>query len=75
MSDALNAPENAVHARRDLHITPIKPPRPPAHLVQHISAGASAKLDGERRLYETGTFNFARLSRWLDDNVALDAGD
>jgi death-on-curing protein len=26
-------------------------------------------------LYATGTFNFARLSQWLHDNVAFDAGD
>jgi death on curing protein len=40
-----------------------------------LTAGASETEDLLLGLYATGTFNFARLSLWLHDNVAFDAGD
>jgi death on curing protein len=40
-----------------------------------LTAGASETEDLLLSLYATGTFNFTRLSRWLHDNVAIDAGD
>jgi len=40
-----------------------------------LTAGASETEALLLGLYATGTFNFARLSLWLHDNVAFDAGD
>jgi death on curing protein len=40
-----------------------------------LTTGASETEELLLSLYATGTFNFARLSRWLHDNVAFDAGD
>jgi death-on-curing protein len=40
-----------------------------------FTAGASETEALLLGLYATGTFNFARLRRWLHDNVAFDAGD
>ena len=38
-----------------------------------ITASASESETFLLNLYETGAFDFARLSRWLRDNVAYDA--
>jgi death-on-curing protein len=39
-----------------------------------LTTGASETEDLLLSLYATGTFNFARLSRWLLENTAYDAG-
>jgi death on curing protein len=40
-----------------------------------LTAGASETESFLLDLYETRTFNFSRLSRWLHRNAAFDAGD
>ena len=40
-----------------------------------ITASASESETFLLNLYEIGAFDFARLSRWLRDNVAYDASD
>lgn len=39
-----------------------------------LTASASQTEEFLLGLYATGTFDFARLSRWLRENVAVDAG-
>jgi death on curing protein len=38
----------------------------------HITASASESEEFLLNIYATGTFYFARLSRWLRENVAYD---
>jgi death on curing protein len=40
-----------------------------------LTASASETETFLLNLYSTGTFNFARLSRWLHENVAYDASE
>jgi death on curing protein len=51
-----------------------------AHMFLAINGARVTANAGESEtfllnLYVTGIFNFARLSRWLHDSVAFDAGD
>jgi death on curing protein len=41
----------------------------------HLAASASESEEFLLNLYATGTFDFARLSRWLRENVAYDPSE
>jgi hypothetical protein len=44
-----------------------------ADQIERYGGSAGVRDPGLLNLYETGASDFARLSRWLRDNVAYDA--